>query len=303
LNPRRSPCRPQLILYGGTTTALWSFLLNKLCLDNITPGVSKASLHCLYNNWLLHTIQDAARLYLSIMTTLPSFVELMSSLGFDKHSERSPPLSPSSSAASSPRIPIITTSHSIHSRSTSRDRVSPSRHRIARYSPYHLSARRGSLPLTSSITTHFHQPMRASSTSPSPSSTASRRRNDMNLSPNVYESMSDLTANTPISTYVRRKTPSISSISPTSPTFPRDNYSPDTDSPTACPMPFSLPTLPSLFPKSMDTYSFPPTPESDIHQPTSEPKSCHAKFLPEISEVETYNHRFYYTNVRISTPH
>jgi len=214
------------------------------------------------------------------MTTLPSFVELMSSL--DKHSERSSsPTSTSSSAPSSP--------HPVTTRPILQDHISPSRHRVARYSPYLLFTRRGSLPSASHTTTEFHQP-RASSTSPRLlSSPGVRKRNGTTLSTNIYGSVSDLTANTPISTYVRRKTPS---ISPTSPTFPPD------DSATSSLMPFSLPTLPSLFPQAMDYYSFPPMPKADMQQP-SEYKSYHSKFLPEnLGDYRFYSH----ASVRISTP-
>ena len=61
----------------------------------------------------------------------------------------------------------------------------------------------------------------------------------------TYGSSSDLTADTPISTYVRRKTPG---TSPTSPTFAPDSGYESSSSPTA--MPFSIPSLPDLLANS-----------------------------------------------------
>ncbi|KAJ6629165.1 hypothetical protein B0H10DRAFT_2209090 [Mycena sp. CBHHK59/15] len=75
------------------------------------------------------------------MTTLPSFVELMSSLGLDQAAtpapERSTSSSPRSSPSSSPRMPSVTPPSPTKSRSSPslRDAGAP-RNRLARYSPY-----------------------------------------------------------------------------------------------------------------------------------------------------------------------
>lgn len=66
-------------------------------------------------------------------TTLPSFVELMASLGLDPAQERSP----SSSPSSSPRVPSVTPPSPSKSRSNPSLRdAAASRNRLARYSPY-----------------------------------------------------------------------------------------------------------------------------------------------------------------------
>ncbi|KAJ6539175.1 hypothetical protein B0H19DRAFT_961310 [Mycena capillaripes] len=215
------------------------------------------------------------------MTTLPSFVELMSSLGLDQTApapERSTSSSPRSSPSSSPRMPSVTPPSPTKSRSSPSLRdAGASRNRLARYSPYS--------PVFVSL---------AYSTSPHPpSSPRSRKRHGNNLTVNVYGSNSDLSANTPISTYVRRKTPG---ASPTSPTFPREAL----DSPSSSPMPFSIPTLPSLFPRSASSDSFPLTPNSDVEHPPSERSSPNylSKPLPDVIEI----HRGYHTGVRISSP-
>ncbi|KAJ7742435.1 hypothetical protein DFH07DRAFT_40874 [Mycena maculata] len=238
------------------------------------------------------------------MTTLPSFVELMSSLGLDQTApapEQAASPSPCSSPSSSPRMPSVTPPSPIKSRSSPslRDAGAP-RNRLARYSPYspvfQLSSRRGSLSSVSSSSSDYERPtVRAYSTSPHPpSSPRARKRHGNNLSVNVYGSSSDLSANTPISTYVRRKTPG---ASPTSPTFPREAL----DSPSASPMPFSIPTLPSLFPRSASSESFPLTPNSDVEPEHNSPNySC--KPLPDVVEAGTFLHRGHHTGVRISSP-
>jgi hypothetical protein len=126
-----------------------------------------------------------------------------------------------------------------------------------------------------------------------------RRRVDNKLTVNVYGSTTDLAANTPISTYVRRKTPG---TSPTSPTFSRDaGY----QSSAGSPMPFTLPTLPPLFPQSASSDVFPLTPDSDSELLSSEHNSpiYQSKRLPDILEVGTFTRRpRHHTGVRLSTP-
>ncbi|KAJ7179294.1 hypothetical protein C8R46DRAFT_1073281 [Mycena filopes] len=243
------------------------------------------------------------------MTTLPSFVELMSSLGLDQSAapaqEHESSSSPRSSPSSSPRMPSVTPPSPTKSRSSPSLRdAGASRNRLARYSPYspgfQLSSRRGSLSSVSSSSSDYERPtVRAYSTSPHPpSSPRTRKRHGNNLTVNVYGSSSDLSANTPISTYVRRKTPG---ASPTSPTFPREAQ----DSPSSSPMPFSIPTLPSLFPRSASSDSFPLTPNSDVEHISSEHSSPNysSKLLPDVIEPGTFlHHRGHHTGVRISSP-
>ncbi|KAJ7699908.1 hypothetical protein B0H17DRAFT_1047620 [Mycena rosella] len=232
------------------------------------------------------------------MTTLPSFVELMSSLGLNQtapapeHSSSSPRSSPSSS----PRMPSVTPPSPTKSRSSPSLRdTGASRNRLARYSPYspvfELSSRRGSLSSVSSSSSDYERPtVRAYSTSPHPpSSPRTRKRHGNNLTVNVYGSNSDLSANTPF--YLP---------SPTSPTFSREAL----DSPSASPMPFSIPTLPSLFPRSASSDSFPLTPNSDVEHPSSGHSSPNysSKPLPDLVEAGTYLHRGHHTGVRISSP-
>ena len=74
----------------------------------------------------------------------------------------------------------------------------------------------------------------------------------------TYGSSSDLTADTPISTYVRRKTPG---TSPTSPSFTPDSGYESSSSVTA--MPFSIPSLPDLLANSSSSEAVPDSPTSD----------------------------------------
>jgi hypothetical protein len=118
-----------------------------------------------------------------------------------------------------------------------------------------------------------------------------------NENPSV--SVTDLTANTPISTYVRRRTPQ---SSPSSPTFIHPTKS--SDSPQDdLPMPFTLPTMPYLFPPTSSCYSFPPTSNTDFDRPSSRNSPLYAsQVLPDISEVEPLRSRSYrQTGVRLST--
>ncbi|KAK7061589.1 hypothetical protein R3P38DRAFT_662922 [Favolaschia claudopus] len=242
------------------------------------------------------------------MTTLPSFVELMESLGLDQSSPvpaRAASSSPRSSPSSSPRMPSITPPSPVKSRSSPSLRdAGASRNRLARFSPYSpvfpSSSRRGSLSSVSSTSSSdYERPtIRAYSTSPHPpSSPRSRKRHGNKLTVNVYGSTGDLAANTPISSYVRRKTPGASPLaSPTSPIFPRD------ESPSSSPMPFTIPTLPALFPRSASSDSFPLTPNSDLDaNPASERNSPNFQTSKPLPDVIEY-HRSYHTGVRISSP-
>lgn len=91
------------------------------------------------------------------------------------------------------------------------------------------------------------------SSRPRPRKTCNKR-----LHVSAYGSSSDLTADTPISTYVRRKTPG---TSPTSSTFTPDSGYESSSSLTA--MPFSIPSLPVLLANSSSSEAVRNTPSSD----------------------------------------
>ncbi|KAI0079654.1 hypothetical protein K474DRAFT_549974 [Panus rudis PR-1116 ss-1] len=200
------------------------------------------------------------------MTSLPSFVELMASLGLDNKAEPTDsivtPPQPNLYANGSPAIVISRHSSS----STLSDRELDTRRHKARFSPYSppiSHVRRGSMPVLSSDEKSAEQPSRAFSTSPAPllkartvgrrssalGLTSSRRPEKLNLSD------PDLIANTPISTFVRRKTPS---SSPISPTFPHRRRA---ASPAA---PVTIPQLPTfVFPPPQANASLPSDTEDD----------------------------------------
>ncbi|KAH9007067.1 hypothetical protein EDB86DRAFT_46952 [Lactarius hatsudake] len=207
------------------------------------------------------------------MSSLPSFVELMSSLGLEDGTSLS--WNPSSSPYLRPRFHSdASTSSDLddeqqHTFNTGaylfvstdcdrRDRVGfmesdiprVSRHGKGRYSPYSVTSipRKGSLPTLSdaSIST------RAPSTSPVPSP-SSRATRGLRSSPSgrlsrrgseTWSQETDIHATTPISTFLRRKSVQ---MSPTSASFPRSA----TDEPMA---PVAIPALPAL----LSSFIFPP---------------------------------------------
>ena len=131
-----------------------------------------------------------------------------------------------------------------------------------------------------------------------PSRPRTRKTRNKRLAVNVYGSSSDLAADTPISTYVRRKTPG---TSPTSPIFNRDSGYESSSSTTA--MPFSIPSLPVLFLKSSSSESF-PTSDSELEDVASTSPKTGAKRLPDLSKSSHRNRRIVRrpTGVRISVP-
>ncbi|KAH8999354.1 hypothetical protein EDB92DRAFT_1941006 [Lactarius akahatsu] len=208
------------------------------------------------------------------MSSLPSFVELMSSLGLEDGASLS--WNPSSSPYLRPRFHSdASTSSDLdddeqqHNFNTGaylfvstdcdrRDRVGfmesdiprVSRHGKGRYSPYSVTSitRKGSLPTLSdaSIST------RAPSTSPVPSP-SSRATRGLRSSPSgrlsrrgseTWSQEADIHATTPISTFLRRKSVQ---MSPTSASFPRSA----SDEPMA---PVAIPALPAL----LSSFIFPP---------------------------------------------
>ncbi|KAF5370120.1 hypothetical protein D9758_001223 [Tetrapyrgos nigripes] len=228
------------------------------------------------------------------MATLPSFVELMASLGIDP-SKRIPdqpaPSSSLSSPSSSPKLLSVPCPRPAKSRSSPSLRDQASRRGTTRYSPYApitSERRRGSFSSISSSDASD----RADSASPRPlSSPRLRRRADNKLTVNVFGSSTDLAANTPISSYVRRKTPV---ASPTSPTFPREVIE-------ESPRPFVLPTLPPFLPQSSGSDSFPVTPNSDIDGPSTGRISPDVVSDPAEAGILSRRSRIH-TGIRISTP-
>ncbi|KAJ3566014.1 hypothetical protein NP233_g7270 [Leucocoprinus birnbaumii] len=225
------------------------------------------------------------------MTSLPSFIELMDSLGLEQTShssspEISPSPSPESSPSASPQLGGTMAPSPTRSRSSPSLRDYSSRTRTPRYSPYYSYTRRGS---TSSSSSSDQESTKKSSTSPPPSSLRARRSRNQ-LTVNVYGSTSDLPAYTPISTYLRRKTPG---ASPTSPSFPRPVTYESTD--------ITLPILPSFPSPASTESSLPETPQPDM--PGSPQGFDKAMIVTEATEVRSPRiHRRWHTGVRISTP-
>lgn len=138
-----------------------------------------------------------------------------------------------------------------------------------------------------------------------PGSPRIRKRKDNKLTVNVFGSSTDLSATTPISIYVRRKTPG---ASPTTSIFVPDSR--DT-SPSFGHL-LTLPTLPSLFPLSPNSDHFPITPDSDEKRPLSDRNSnspspspspvIKAKAIPDLLEGHVFGRIRCHTGTRISTP-
>jgi len=218
------------------------------------------------------------------MSSLPSFVELMSSLGLEDGA--SLPWNPSSSPYLRPRFHSNASSSSdlddehessrqqpasntgaylfVSADYDQRDRASfmesdiprVSRHGKDRYCPYSVTSqipRKGSLPTLCDAS----KSTRAPSTSPLPSPNA-RTTRGLRSSPSgrlsrrgseTWSQETDTHATTPISTFLRRKSVQ---TSPTSATFPRLA----SDEPMA---PVAIPALPAL----LSSFVFPPlAPES-----------------------------------------
>ncbi|KAI0771866.1 hypothetical protein BD413DRAFT_604019 [Trametes elegans] len=243
-------------------------------------------------------------------TTLPSFVELMASLGLggpDDASESAKPpasrhsrtsshsssishLSASSSIVSPPTSNIYSRDNthalphspaivvSSHEPSPERDLPCDIRRSRAttRYSPYGTisHSRKASMPVLNAERT-YERPIRALSTSPrlSPISTSFRGRRARQPK-NLPLGDADLMAYTPISSYVRRKTPQ---NSPTSPTFARDRE-------TATAHPLSIPALPTLLSPASFTTQSSDSEEDEMDAVTDDAfrlgQSPHALFSP-----------------------
>ncbi|CAL1702244.1 unnamed protein product [Somion occarium] len=224
------------------------------------------------------------------MTALPSFVELMATLGLDNntvstdkrpqptsfpHHSRSSSYSSTSSAGSrsssnvtpshsniytEPPPAIYISRHRNSSNASDRDGELEARRQRTRYSPYSppiSHARRGSMPVVPCDEEPHEQPSRAYSTSPSPllkPRSVGRRSSALGLTSSskrpekLVLADPELMGNTPISTFVRRRTPQ---ASPISPTFPHRSRRAASTS-----VPVSLPKLPTfIFPAPQYTPS------------------------------------------------
>ncbi|KAJ3723174.1 hypothetical protein C8R42DRAFT_720313 [Lentinula raphanica] len=240
------------------------------------------------------------------MTTLPSFVELMASLGInaedqqpqdnqDCHSSSSSDSSPSSS----PRLLGSMLAPSLRSKSSPslRDQGHRSRTRYSPYSSSSISARRRSS--VSSVSSSSSSDVdniseRSSSCSPTlrSSSPRLRRRPQNKFLVNVYGSSPDLSANTPISSYVRRKTPG---TSPSSPSFPRES----TES-RELSKPFTIPTLPSFLPLSARSEPISASPKSGVSDSSSSLALANLGLKQMELDIMSRRSRLH-TGIRIST--
>ncbi|KAI0301782.1 hypothetical protein B0F90DRAFT_1816689 [Multifurca ochricompacta] len=197
------------------------------------------------------------------MSPLPSFVELMSSLGLEDGASRSRNTSFLPAHAPGAYL-FVPADHDRRDRGNFMDIDVPrvSRHGQGRYSPYFIASvpRKGSLPaLFESGKTRM-----ASSASPLPSPRSRASRVSSGHSPNgrlsrrgseTWLHEPDFHATTPISTFLRRKSPQ---MSPTSALFPRSAF----DEPLA---PVAIPALPAL----LSSFVFPP-PSPEPSSPQSE---------------------------------
>ncbi|KAF8351297.1 hypothetical protein F5887DRAFT_936810, partial [Amanita rubescens] len=163
------------------------------------------------------------------MTSLPSFVDLMASLGLEQQNEYIASKSSTSPHHTPPLSPFVARTHSVPFRN-----LTIQRQRYSPYSPTTLPMRRGSLSTTPT---------------PEPDQAVSKHRslpiNKSHHSINFIDSTSEADANAPISRYVRRKR---SSSSLTSSTLPRKSKNNGGDVRLPC-----IPPLPSLLPSNSDS--------------------------------------------------
>ncbi|KIY72923.1 hypothetical protein CYLTODRAFT_485899 [Cylindrobasidium torrendii FP15055 ss-10] len=161
------------------------------------------------------------------MTTLPSFDQLVSTLGVD--------------TTSRPRSSSTSTQHNLPpARSFTRSRSNSSL-KMSRYAPYSPTSNLHAARRRSSISSSCSSPLSSPDLPESRLSPLPRRRKQNPLTINVYGESPTERRDAPISAYVRRKTPG---ASPVSATFDSSRES----SPAMSPMPFLLPTLPTVLP-------------------------------------------------------
>ena len=109
----------------------------------------------------------------------------------------------------------------------------------------------------------------------------------------------DYEAATPISSYVRRKTPQASPISPSSPQYALQDSKNRTLTSSSVTMPFIVPTLPSMS-GTLPSLSAAADSACSVH---TSPYSSY-RTLPEIKETEMIHCRpRHYTGTQLSAPH
>ncbi|KAH0839653.1 hypothetical protein J3R83DRAFT_571 [Lanmaoa asiatica] len=184
-------------------------------------------------------------------SALPSFIELMASLGLDNDAKQSPPRittsrsrsdsgsSVSSLGSSNPGCSPISPSFAISSESISRDvdtdrRHGSSRLRAIRFSPY-ISPISSARQSSSTSLTPSVEEVENGQRSASPRLSSSPARNKPSPLQSTKNSR-ELHATTPISGYARRRTPQ---NSPTMATFPHRVHA---DRPETIVLPSLLPT-------------------------------------------------------------
>ncbi|KAF9535094.1 hypothetical protein CPB83DRAFT_228703 [Crepidotus variabilis] len=203
------------------------------------------------------------------MAALPSFVELMATLGLSDRPSMPASHLDNSFAQHTQIMPESPRNDSLKSpaRSSSSPalRDAAARHH-SRFSPYssisQISKRRGSVSSVISSTDAEPSPRSPTFTFPPRSTTSRTRRYRHRITSS--DSSCDLAADMPISTYVRRKTPG------TSPVTPNFDSGYESASPAHAQMPFSIPTLPVLLSTPANSSSAPASPISDSESDTKE---------------------------------
>jgi len=128
---------------------------------------------------------------------------------------------------------------------------------------------------------------------PSSPSSLRPRRSSNRLTINIYGSTSDLPANTPISGYLRRKTPG---ASPTSPGFPRSTAYVSTD--IALPILLSFPSPTSTDSSSPDTFQ----PDVTFQSQQSDKPIVITEITDVVHSAQSPLIHRWHSGVRLSTP-
>ncbi|KAI5120515.1 hypothetical protein M0805_000100 [Coniferiporia weirii] len=270
------------------------------------------------------------------MAALPSFVELMSSLGLStdsaspgssslppRASSQSPFSSPSSSPSASPYLshapsrpqvvrepsPTIVVSQyeTPDKKGEFKRRASSGNIKAARFSPYSSTPRRGSVSALSDYNGDLERP-RTSSRRSSASSSASKAPSAPPPVPPLPVRRSrrgslerlNITATscTPISSFARRRSPH---SSPTSPTFAQHR---SRSTSAELPSPVMLPTLPPMLAESFAAFSFPMPATKSSGNGAWDRKSRSPFLSPmELSTDETTFVKHHQAGLRISSIH
>lgn len=154
----------------------------------------------------------------------------------------------------------------------------------------------------------LNERLQSLSTSPPPLSMAAGRRRVLPWLESISVYPDDLTpsfdnkVNTPISSYVRRKTPQSSPISPTFPRYTAHGTNHQSSVPPSPPtLPISLPTLPTIYSDSVTSFSLSSSDAgSERGSSTRSSPFYPVNPLPDITEKESV-HR--HTGLRLSAPY